>query len=307
MGRGAAVIVVAGALVLAACGGGGKKANVSQSQLSSLSSLLNGLSSDAGNGASSDSNNPFAASDQSSSLKPVGKVRILNAIFVNGQPGPAIDVYDVDKFRIKPSDQPLIKNLKFGEMSDYVSPKGDTSSNLYLFPAGSQTPTDLLDGSNIDNSGFEDGDQLTIALFAAGTGSGTGSVTITEAGSRVNSSVTTAPPPKGTLMIRDATQNPTNIGHYLTIDGACQTEAGAGTGSSTTPSEVGFTAIQGYPVDAGSHTLGVFTSPPGQGVTTCTGQTTTGTTTTNVPSGKTVDVFVFGDPAAPKVIAAPVG
>ena len=51
---------------------------------------------------------------------PTGKIRIANLLLVNGAPGPAMDFYDV--FHPRAADTPVIKDLKYGEISDYVTP-----------------------------------------------------------------------------------------------------------------------------------------------------------------------------------------
>ena len=68
-------------------------------------------------------------------------IRVANVYELMGQAGGPIDLYDV---RLPgPSDVPLIKNLAYGQISDYVSPRFDFSgySMLWLFPAGSTQPS----------------------------------------------------------------------------------------------------------------------------------------------------------------------
>lgn len=304
----ASACAVLACLVLAACSGGGPKVqNARSAGANDLDQTLSSLS----DRLSSDSDSIFASSTtKTPNGSPIGKIRILNALTVNGQPGPAIDLYDGDTRHIDANYQPIIKNLQYGKVSDYVSPKGwgpgATTSNLYIFPAGSQTPTALLTGSNIDNSGFEDGDQLTISLYSLENGQ-FGSSDIDESGSRsADQSQISIPASDGTLMPRTAMENPTNVGEYLTIDGGCVTESTLGTGSSTNPIQIGEnTGFENFGVAAGSHSFGAITSSPGHGLTTCT-PTAAGTTTANVVSGKKMEIFVFGDPTAPQVVTAPV-
>ena len=200
-------------------------------------------------------------------------------------------------------------------MSDYVSPKGwgkgDTTSNLYVFPAGTQTPTALLTGANIDNSGFEKDDQITMALFSTNNDATFGSVDVNEAGSRTqaeseNSSQSSSDPSKATLLPVTAMENSDDVGQYLSLDGTCPTQVSLGTGTGTIPLLIGSPDITSFGVTAGSHTLGAITSPPGHGLIDCAGQTPASTTNANLQAGKRTEVFVFGDPTKPQLVTADV-
>ena len=107
---------------------------------------------------------------------------------------PTCSVYDTS--RPASTSVALIKDLQYGQISDYVTPHGgtpgDTTTNLYVFPAGSLTKTQLLTGGNIDNSWFESGDQLTLGLFPSDLGFGIAE--IPEAGSRTQGGGATATP-----------------------------------------------------------------------------------------------------------------
>ena len=52
---------------------------------------------------------------------PTGKIRVVNLYSADGQPGGPIDLYD--NFRPTTSDTPIISNLAYGQISDYVSPR----------------------------------------------------------------------------------------------------------------------------------------------------------------------------------------
>ncbi len=230
----------------------------------------------------------------------IGKIRVINTIAVNGAPGPAMDVYDIS--RPDESTRPLIANLQYGQVSEYVTPHGwvpgDTHSNLYVLPAGSKTPTDRLPGGNIDNSGFEAGDQLTLALF--GSDLNFGIKQFAEAGKRIHPWLGMDPTPpagQGLLLLHEAVSRVSNEPEpvmYLSIDGACPKKDNGVEGR--------------YPIAAGDHTLGLVTSPPGMGLTQemCTEKTPVASVHTHVDAGRDVDVVIYGPTAALKLLAAPV-
>ena len=96
-------LLVVALVALAACSsGGGVKAPkpdaAAASDLSNLSSLFNSVSSD----ASDASDFGGGASSKLPQGDPIGKIRIVNGLTTGGQPGPAIDVYDTDKFHVDP-------------------------------------------------------------------------------------------------------------------------------------------------------------------------------------------------------------
>ncbi len=287
------------ALALAACGGSSKKS-----------------SNPLGPSANGPTTTPSALGSattggQAAQGKAIGKIRVANLLFVNGAPGPAMDLYDT--LNPGPNTAPIIKDLQYGQVSDYVTPHGptpyDTTSQLWAYPAGSTTrdPQALLSGANIDPSGFASGDQLTMGLFKSTLGMG--SVQIVEAGTRISQpEIFAAQPAKGVFLVEseiaDDSSAPTE---YLTVDGSCVSSTGIGR---TTPSlaTLGTSPASVFVVAPGTHKLDVVTSPAGSGLTatTCSGKTPSATTTVDVTAGQRVDVFVYGDPNAPTVVAAPV-
>jgi hypothetical protein len=230
----------------------------------------------------------------------IGKVRIVNTIAVNGAPGPAIDVYDIS--RPDSSTKPLITNLQYGQVSDYVTPhgwvSGDTRSNLYVLPAGSIKPSGPLQGGNIDNSGFTAGDQLTLTLFGSELGFGISQ--IAEAGPRVRPGMGMDPTPpagQGLLLVRAAVSRAMNSPEpvmYLSIDGACPNVGGGVEGR--------------YPVAPDDHTLALVTSPPGMGLTQamCARKAPVESVNAHVDAGQRIDVIVYGPVDALKLLATPV-
>ncbi len=242
---------------------------------------------------------------------PIGKIRVANLLYVNGAPGPAMDLYDT--LNPGPNTPPIIKDLQYGQVSDYVTPHGpvsaDATSQLWAYPAGSTTrdPQALLSGANIDQSGFASDDQLTIGLFKSSFGMG--SVLIVEAGKRTAlPEIFAAQPGKGVLLVESEIADDSSApSEYLTVDGSCVSSTGIGR---TTPSltTLGTSPATVFVVAPGTHKLGIVTSPAGSGLTptTCSQKTPPTTTTVDVTADQRVDIFVYGDPNAPKVVAAPV-
>ncbi len=294
-----AVVVCAGLGFLGACGGGSS----------------NGKSSDTTNpitapaGGETTTTSPFSSGSGATQMgPPTGKIRIANLIALNGQPGPAMDFYDV--LHPTAADTPVIKDLQYGEISDYVTPRAPTAgapSNLYIYPAGSLTKTDLLSGSNISPSGYVDGDQLTTAIIASSFSVASfGEAQITEAGPNVSPAADlSAPAGKGVLLTETTASGDSSTLplQFLLVDTACPLAKGSdiptSLGSGEPPTVL--------PVSPGHLTLGVVTSPPGRGLTSCDGKAASGTTTTvDVSANQQIDVFVYGDPSSPKILTAPV-
>ena len=105
------------------------------------------------------------------------------------------------------------------------------------------------------------------------------------------------------LLVEGTTQTESSPNQYVTIDGKCPPARNLG---GTTASSIGTGSPAVLPVSPGSHTLGVVTTPAGQGLENCDGKTPTGTTSVDVASGQQVDVFVYGPSSAPKILAAPI-
>ncbi len=286
---------LASAVVLAACGGGGEG-----NDLSKKLHAIDTAAKQAGEPTSSSPLFPPSTEGRMARGKAIGKIRVINTIAVNGAPGPAMDVYDIS--RPDSSTKPLITNLQYGQVSEYVTPHGwtagDTRSNLYVLPAGSIKPSGPLQGGNIDNSGFTDGDQLTLALFGSELGFGIGQ--IAEAGSRVRPGMGMDPTPpagKGLLLVRESVSRVPNEPEpvmYLSIDGTCPNVGGGAEGR--------------YPVAPGDHTLALVTSPPGHGLTQamCAEKAPVASISAHVDAGQRIDVIVYGPSAALKLLATPV-
>ena len=249
---------------------------------------------------------------------PTGKIRIANLLEIDGHPSGPLDFYDVRK--PDSTTEPLIKGLKYGEISQYVSPRAEdtyTGSRgwLFLFPAGLKQATEPF-GGNVDN-GFDATDQLTIALGPSKGFSGAASiarVTIVEGGKRIDAALadseTAIQGSQALLIVRDANGNVDSLPEqYLMIDGACPHAPNDGRvvgdkqAFSKQPSSVSTTLL--FPIAAGAHTLAVVTSPLGQGLRTCAGHTPGVATTLTVEAGHRYEVWVFGQPSdGLRVVAA---
>src|SRR6476661_3368463 len=142
------------ALALAACSSRDTRTSIQTSVDSLTASRLH----------VTDTANPFRSSGQRTFGPPTGKIRVANLLEIHGQPSGPVDLYDVR--RLDSTDTPIIKHLAYGQISDYVSPRAGgagSRSNLYLYHADQKTGSQPW-GTNIDHSGFEPTDQLTIAL-----------------------------------------------------------------------------------------------------------------------------------------------
>jgi hypothetical protein len=226
---------------------------------------------------------------------PTGKIRIVNLAEVGGKPLGPVDLYDMHP---DSTSVPLIKNLAFGQVSDYVSPRGadpGAPSNLYLYQAGQKTGMNPF-GTNIDNAGFAATDQMTIALGPSKlfNYTGIGYPAIVEAGSRNPHWIDTSrvvPAGKALLITLQANNNADSLPYfYLMIDGTCPKASNFPTGNSLT--SVG-TEVH-FPVDSGAHTLGLVTAP--SGLLNCNGKTpvSTSTSTATVAAGQRYIVFIYG-------------
>jgi hypothetical protein len=277
---------------LAACSSRDTR-TVNRSQLdSTLSPLAKRL-------ASVDTANPFRSTSTTRTLgPPTGKIRVANLLEINGQPSGPVDLYDVR--RLDSTDTPIIKHLAYGQISDYVSPRSGgagSRSNLYLYQTDQKTGTQPW-GTNIDHSGFEPTDQLTIALSPTMENQ-IGGVYVDEGGKRLNDMVSsgeTAAQGSGGLLIVSAANSmiDTLPQQYIMVDGVCPT-----------PKYVGSAML--IPVAPGSHTIGLVTSPHGKVLQSCAGHAPTSTLTENVAAGQRFAVLMYGLPSdGQKIAVAPI-
>lgn len=229
---------------------------------------------------------------------PTGKVRVANMLELAGQPSVPVDLYDV---RIPDSTTvPLVKNLAYGQVSDYVSPRAadnfnGSPSNLYIFPTGTKQASNPY-GDRIDNIGFVATDQITVALGPtnfAGT-PGISLPALDEAGKRLNpsrDSTRVIPSGQALLIVLQANTNVDSLPElYLMVDGACPLTTN--NPKNTHPTSLG--TDLNFAVSPGTHTLGVVTSPRGKGLLTCVGKKPGQTSTVSVAAGQRYVVFVYG-------------
>jgi hypothetical protein len=289
----ASVLAAAAVAALAACSSRDSRTSIQASVDSLTASRIN----------ATDTANPFRSTRTSTSTArtygpPTGKIRVANLLEINGQPSGPVDLYDVR--HLDSTDTPIIKHLAYGQISDYVSPRsgGEGSrSNLYLYQADQKTGTQPW-GANIDHSGFEPADQLTIALSPTMENQ-IGGVYIEEGGKRLNDMVssgeTAAQGSGGLLIVRAANSMIDTLPpQYLMVDGTCPK-----------PKYVGSAMI--FPVAPGSHTIGLVTSPHGKVLQSCAGHSPTSTLSINVGSGQRYVVLMFGMPSdGQKIVAAPI-
>jgi hypothetical protein len=277
---------------LAACSSRDTR-TVNRSQLdSTLSPLAKRL-------ASVDTANPFRSTSTTRTLgPPTGKIRVANLLEINGQPSGPVDLYDVR--RLDSTDTPIIKHLAYGQISDYVSPRAGgagSRSNLYLYQADQKTGAQPW-GTNIDHSGFEPTDQLTIALSPTMENQ-IGGVYVEEGGKRLNDMVSTGETTtqgSGGLLIVSAANSmiDTLPQQYIMVDGVCPT-----------PKYVGSAML--IPIAPGSHTIGLVTSPHGKVLQSCAGHAPTSTLTENVAAGQRYAVLMYGLPSdGQKIAVAPI-
>jgi hypothetical protein len=237
---------------------------------------------------------------------PTGKIRVANLLEMNGQASGPVDLYEMRN--PDSATAPLIKNLSFGQVSDYVSPRAADNytrspSNLYIFPAGAKHASSPY-GSNIDNSGFAATDQITVALGPTNF-AGTPSIALPaldEAGHRLTSardSARAVPPGRALLIVLQANVNADSLPQLsLMIDGACPLPAALPKNTILTAVGTDLTLA----VAPGTHTLGIVSEPRGGGLRNC-GQTST----VSVNAGQRYVVFVYGVPADGfKTLTAPI-
>jgi hypothetical protein len=232
---------------------------------------------------------------------PTGKIRVANVLELNGQPSSPVDLYDTRN--PDSTATPLIKNLAFGQISDYVSPRAadnyaNSPSNLYIFPAGTKQASPPY-GDRIDNAGYASSDRTTVALgpthFAGSAGIALPA--LDEAGQRLNAyrdSMRVIPSGQALLVLLQGNMNADSLPElYLMIDGTCPL-------TSSYPKNRIPTAAGNdinFAVAPGPHTLGIVTSPRGHGLLNCSGKSPGQSTGVTVTAGQRYAVLVYGLPS----------
>jgi hypothetical protein len=229
---------------------------------------------------------------------PTGKIRVANVLELNGQPSRPVDLYDTRS--PDSTATPLIKNLAFGQISDYVSPRAaddypNSPSNLYIFPAGTKQASPPY-GDRIDNIGYASSDQTTVALGPTRL-AGTAAISLPaldEAGHRLNAyrdSMRVIPSGQALLVLLQGNVNADSLPEqYLMIDGTCPLTSSYP--KNRIPTATG-TDIN-FAVAPGTHTLGIVTSPRGRGLLNCSGKQPGQTTSVTVAAGQRYEVVVYG-------------
>lgn len=288
-----AVVVVS--VATAGCGGGGSKSSTDAAASSIIARLSHAAAS------------LTATHEVQPQGSPTGKIRVVNLYSANGQPGGPIDLYD--NFRPTKSDTPIISNLAYGQVSDYVSPRAPgpgEPSNLWIFPAGSLQKSGAYTGSNVSNAGWTADQQLTLVLVPTDATGSFGSKELNDASSSdASADTSTAPAGDATLVTFNADDILTGApSDYLTVDGACVPALDQ---SAQEPGTLGGT----FAVPAGSHTFGVIGGTRGSGMTmqqcTAAAASPAATQTASTSAGGRVDVISYGgSTGALKLLVAPV-
>jgi hypothetical protein len=291
-------VVVAAIAMLAACSHTDTSSGT-QAQTDSLNAMMARLQ----HAAQQGSGHRYGA--------PTGKIRVANVLELNGQASGPVDLYDVRN--PDSSATPLVKGLAFGQISDYVSPRGadnypTSPSNLYIFPAGTKQAS-FPYGDRIDNVGFAPDDQISVALGPTHfTGAaGISLAAVDEAGKRLNAnrdSMRAIPSGQALLVLLQGNVNADSLPEqYLMIDGTCPLTTSYP--KNRIPTSTG-TDIN-FGVAPGAHKLGIVTSPRGHGLLNCSGKTPAQTTSITVAAGQRYLVVVYGLPSDGfRVVTAPI-
>jgi len=252
---------------------------------------------------------------------PAGKIRLANFYAPNGQPGPALDIYDLS--RPGSTDKPLIANLGYGQVSAYVSPRtggnGSTYNNLYIFPAGSKTPGQPIDGmqsgGNMSQSGWQAGQQGTYVLGTNAQGAnGSPNVSFQEVEEVMPGNATvslpSAAPGGAVIAVNDfgVPQGDTIPLVEVRIDGVCPADERSPTSGPVVLGQINGTT---FGVSSGSHTVDAVVDPaPGSGLSAdqCKAATAAASASVNATAGSPLLVLVYGPSMSNlKIVAVPVG
>jgi hypothetical protein len=242
----------------------------------------------------------------------VGKIRVANFyVLPNGKTGPALDFYDTSQ--PSKSDKPLIADLKYGQISAYVSPRsgGPLSDygNLYVFPAGSKKAGPKVDavqaGTNISNAGWLAGEQQTIVLGSGAQFGGTVSLSPVDEvePAKIGHSALVKPPHgQGLLAVNQTAlveMTPKYGGIEIRLDGRCDRKS------------VQMANVDNYFLTFGTHTMNVVPDPaPGTGLgeQQCEKSRPVVTVTLKVSKSAPTIAFIYGaNPSRAKVLVTTVG
>ncbi|MFN8016675.1 MAG: hypothetical protein U0P45_00990 [Acidimicrobiales bacterium] len=233
-----------------------------------------------------------------------------------------LDVYDTPNPGT--SDDPVIEGLEYGQVSDYVKPKGyGDSGNLYIFEAGEKERSTSgssqdINGQATSNAGYEKGTQRTVVI---GTGNafddqakdqpiyqeimedGTGNL------APVPSQV--ADPSQGLLLAnaRGAETDRSALDFTLAVDGKCPKRRDPENSAGGSVESIANGNAVPYLVSAGSHQIQILVAPDSNLLTTCDLGAAKASDTVDVAAGKRVEIFVIApgdDPSDFKIVTAPV-
>jgi hypothetical protein len=307
--------LAAAALILAACGssagaGGASSPNAGASSALAIPSLSLPSGFPSGGGTANEPQGP-----------PTGKIRLANFYAPNGQPGPALDFYDLS--HPGANDKPLVADLAYGQVSAYTSPRaegnGSGYDNLYIFPAGSKTygqPIDgMQSGTNISQSGWQAGQQATYVLGTNAQGpSGSPNVSFQEVDEVMPGNASVSMPsvqPGGAVIFVNTFGVPQGDSVpqvEVRVDGVCPADE-----QNPTSGPVVLSSINGLGIGVtpGSHTVDAVVDPaPGSGLSAdqCKAATSAASATISAAAGTPVLVLFYGPSMTDlKIVSAPVG
>jgi hypothetical protein len=259
-------------------------------------------------------------------------IRVANLYAPKGQPGPGLDIYDVQLTGVAAT--PILTNVGYGTVSTYVHPKllgtfPQKTVELFALPAGENPATTTANGDSKEIGGLiDDGSnvQMTIVLSAD-----TGGVQIPGVLSGLSESVRlesgddgqgtkgpVAPPPpagSGELLVDGAVVIPQSgsPGLYLMVDKSCAPPLNGDPNVKGVPYV--FAADGVAPVSS----FAVFATPPGtHQVSVVSWLSSTqpkcaqltkrqGSTSITVTAGQQVELFVYGSSLSDlHILAAPI-
>jgi hypothetical protein len=253
-------------------------------------------------------------------------VRLANFVCAQGISGRALDIYD-DLTGVAPtaSTKPLVANLAFGAVSDYVHPHvvpaGSSHSSLVgaialtALPAGSP-PTDTADATSIWELGPDDGShpQITVLLtydgsnlLDAGPLESISYSSFVEKGHDVNdgSGPVAPPPPSGQgeflAFTQGVPQSVISAGSYFFVDDSCTPPLNGDPSSPGVPylfaadtPAYGSTPFALFATTPGSHQLTLASWTDSQAPMCSDLTQRQGATTATIAAGQQIFAFVYG-------------
>lgn len=271
------------------------------------------------------------ASPTSSAAQASGvTMRVVNLYSRSGQPGPALDIYDVQLTGQKAS--PIVTGLAYGAVSDYFTPTtppangGQAVVSLYALPAG-EDPTTEQDDAKGMGSLYDDGSHAQVTDVLTGPASPNGSDPLAdmsfhqdvEKGDDGQGGKAPVAPPapngQGELLASTAgLPEGMNNSMFLMVDASCDPPINGDPDRPGVPQvfaaadssiKSGFAL---FPTAAGSHQVSVVGWPTDGPAATCAALTQKqGQTSVDVTADQQVEVFIYGTSLTDlHLVAAPI-